>query len=160
MNPELLIEHGACEAPAAAQPSDIISGSLSKLALVEGCDPTFDCTQLIDLSCERANYAFDRVTLDGEGHRLDARFYLARPAGRFTSWGDGQLSNGRDLFRFFFTPSTASGLDVVDACPPGAGSPADGPGSAVIGKGQRQFSFDVDAWSEENYQHWIDRALP
>jgi len=155
-NPNLMLTHGACDTPAAGTPVDIVSGSISKLAVVPDCDPTFDCTQLTDLSCVRTNYSLDRLTVDGHGHPQDARFFLARDASRFTTWGDGHLT-GRTLRRFLFTPSTAPGLDVVDACPVGAGSPVDGLDSAQV---QRRYSFDIDAWARTNYQHVIHRATP
>ena len=159
-NPELSITHGACDTPQVESASDIVSGSLSKLALIPDCDAGFDCTRLIDLSCERANYGFDRFTIDDGAHRLDARFYLARPAARFTSWGQGQQASGRPIERFLFTPSTVSGIDVVDACPTDRGAPADGPVTDDVKRTQRDFSYDVDAWARRNYEHLVLRAIP
>jgi hypothetical protein len=159
-DPELRLTHGACDTPSSTTPSDIVSGSISKLAVVPDCDPAFDCTRLTDLTCVRAGYGLDRLTLEDDGHPLDARYYLAREAGRFTSWGEGQQTSGRPLRRFLFTPSTVPDLDVVDACPTGSGSVNAGPPPEDLRSAQRRFSFDVDAWSREKYQHWIDRATP
>ncbi|GAB4370184.1 MAG: hypothetical protein Kow0062_04630 [Acidobacteriota bacterium] len=117
--PEIRIARGPCISPGpGAGPFDIVMGSLYDLQIVPGCDPAFDCVQLTSLVCLAQGHTSTDLTLAEDGHASDSLFYLVRRSGRFTSWGQGQPATGQPpLERFFFTPSTAPGVDACDVIP-------------------------------------------
>ncbi len=117
-DPVISLEKGACAPAAAGGPYDVIMGSLYDLQLSPGCNPSFDCSVIIDAQCIAKGHAFDRIDVDEDAHELDSLYYLARNTGSFTSWGDGLGPIGSmPLSRFFFTYQGASGVDVCDTIP-------------------------------------------
>jgi hypothetical protein len=118
-DPRIQITRGACTNPIpTATTWDVVAGSIYDLAVVPGCDPTFDCTQLINLRGLAKGYGLDRITLADDAHVSDTLYYLVRRAGRFTPWGDGNQGPGAPpLRRYYFTPVTAPGVDACDAIP-------------------------------------------
>ncbi len=116
---DIRLDKGPCKGAMPAGPFDVISGSLSDLALARDCDPTFDCVVIRNTRCLVHEHMENQFLLDDDAHELDALFYLARRSGRFTQWGFGldAMSPGRELRRFFFTPETAPGVDTCDALP-------------------------------------------
>jgi hypothetical protein len=117
-DPVISFAKGACIGEMAAGPYDVIMGSTSSLATAPGCDPAFDCSRIIDAQCLASGYAFDRITIDRDAHRLDPLYFLLRRSSQFTTWGDGMNPGGTPpLRRFFFTYQGASGVDVCDTVP-------------------------------------------
>ena len=118
-DPIFHMDKGSCSGGSPTSFSyDIAMGSTYELSRVADCGTgpmgSFDCSALINLVCKERQYSMDRVDLDDDAHRTDLLFYLARRSGTFTSWGNGTnvASDPNDLLRFYFTSSTASGVDV------------------------------------------------
>lgn len=119
-DPEIRLTRGPCQRGGTddSGPWDVMYGSLYDLQLVPGCSPSFDCTALIAPVCVAQGYTSNEITVTEDAHLTDALFYLVRHSGRFTSWGSGASRAGEPpVERFFFTPTTAPGVDACDVIP-------------------------------------------
>lgn len=119
-DPVIRLSKGACTGGTpTAQTYDVAMGSTADLSRVPSCGTfgggqPFDCSALVRLECKAAQHGLSQVTLDDDAHVTDLLFYLVRRSGMFLSWGDGNNVPGttNPLFRFYFTPNTAPGIDV------------------------------------------------
>jgi len=118
--PTLLFHKGACGAPnATALTYDVAMGSTFELFRVQACGTgpkgSFDCSALTNLVCKAKGHGLDRIALNDDSPVTDLLYYVARPSGTFSSWGEGNNGpNPADLLRFYFTSQTAPGIDVCD----------------------------------------------
>lgn len=118
-DPSIGIGKGAC---AGATPTvgtfQVMMGSLHQLSRVADCgtgpNGPIDCTALVNPVCKAHTLTENRLALDEDAHITDALFYLARQSGTNTPWGFGNnvATDLNDLYRFYFSPTTASGIDV------------------------------------------------